>query len=126
VAVRYAVRVNGLDALALTKLDVLDGLPELEVCTAYRSRGATLSEMPSDLAQLATCEPVYERLPGWTQPTRGVRRYDDLPREARAYIARLEEITGVPAAVVSTGSAREDTIIRERSVAEGWFGAVAQ
>jgi len=78
--------------------------------------------MPGDLAQLAACEPVYERLAGWTQPTKGVRRYDDLPREARAYIARLEEITGVPAAVVSTGSAREHTIIREGSVAEGWFG----
>jgi adenylosuccinate synthase len=113
VAVRYAVRVNGLDALALTKLDVLDGLPELEVCTSYRCRGATLTEMPGDLAQLAACEPVYETLPGWTAPTKGIRRFDDLPREARAYIARLEEITGVPAAIVSTGSGREDTILRE-------------
>ncbi len=113
VAVRYAVRVNGLDALALTKLDVLDGLPELEVCTSYRCRGATLTEMPGDLAQLAACEPFYETLPGWTAPTKGIRRFDDLPREARAYIARLEEITGVPAAIVSTGSGREDTILRE-------------
>ena len=113
VAVRYAVRVNGLDALALTKLDVLDGLPGLQVCTAYRCRGVILNEMPGDLAQLGACEPVYETLPGWTAPTRGVRRFEDLPREARAYIARLEEITGVPAALVSTGSAREDTILRE-------------
>ena len=75
VAVRYAVRVNGLDALALTKLDVLDGLAELQVCTAYRCRGATLTEMPGDLAQLAACEPVYETLPGWTAPTAGARRY---------------------------------------------------
>ena len=113
VAVRYAVRVNGLDALALTKLDVLDGLPELQVCTAYRCRGAILTEMPGDLAQLGACEPVYETLPGWTAETRGVRRFEDLPREARAYTARLEEITGVPAALVSTGSGREDTILRE-------------
>jgi adenylosuccinate synthase len=113
VAVRYAVRVNGLDALALTKLDVLDGLRELQVCTAYRCRGGTLTEMPGDLPQLMACEPVYETLPGWTSPTKGVRRFDDLPREARAYVARLEEITGVPAALVSTGSAREDTILRE-------------
>ncbi len=112
VAVRYAVRVNGLDALALTKLDVLDGLSELQVCTAYRCRGGTLTEMPGDLPQLMACEPVYEALPGWTSPTKGVRRFDDLPREARAYVARLEEITGVPAALVSTGSAREDTILR--------------
>jgi adenylosuccinate synthase len=121
VAVRYAVRVNGLDALALTKLDVLDGLSELQVCTAYRCKGAALTEMPGDVAQLAACEPVYETLPGWTAPSAGVRRFDDLPREAKAYIARLEEITGVPAAIISTGSAREDTIIREGSVAAGWF-----
>jgi adenylosuccinate synthase len=121
VAVRYAVRVNGLDALALTKLDVLDGLPELQVCTAYRLKGATLTEMPGDVAQLAGCEPVYETLPGWSAPTAGVRRFDDLPSEARSYIARLEEITGVPAAIISTGSAREDTIIREGSIAAGWF-----
>ena len=121
VAVRYAVRVNGLDALALTKLDVLDGLDELQVCTAYRCRGATLTEMPGDLSQLAACEPIYERLPGWTSPSAGVRDFDRLPREARAYIARLEEITGVPAAVVSTGSAREDTIIRDGSIAARWF-----
>ena len=121
VAVRYAVRVNGLDALALTKLDVLDGLDALHVCTAYRCRGATLTEMPGDLAQLAACEPVYEKLPGWTAPSAGVRDFDRLPREARAYIARLEEITGVPVAVVSTGSAREDTIIRDGSIAARWF-----
>jgi adenylosuccinate synthase len=125
VAVRYAVRVNGLDALALTKLDVLDGLPELQVCTSYRCRGASLTEMPGDLSQLAACEAVYETLPGWTQPTAGARRYDDLPREARHYIARLEEVTGVSAAVISTGSAREDTIIRDGSVAARWFAARA-
>ena len=122
VAVRYAVRVNGLTALALTKLDVLDGLPELQVCTSYRCRGAALTEMPGDLAQLAACEPVYETLPGWRTPTAGARRYADLPREAQRYVARLEEITGVPASIISTGSAREDTIIREDSVASGWFG----
>ena len=121
VAVRYAVRVNGLDALALTKLDVLDGMPELQICTAYRSAGATLTEFPGEIAQLAACEPVYESIPGWTEPTAGVRRYADLPAAAQRYIARLEELTGVPAAVVSTGSAREDTIIRENSVASEWF-----
>jgi adenylosuccinate synthase len=121
VAVRYAVRVNGLSGLALTKLDVLDGLHELQVCTAYRCRGAVLTEMPGDLAQLAACEPVYETLPGWSAPAAGARRYGDLPAAAQRYIARLEEITGVPAAIISTGSAREDTIIREDSVAGKWF-----
>jgi adenylosuccinate synthase len=122
VAVRYAVRVNGLDALALTKLDVLDGMEELQICTSYRHAGGTLTEFPGEIAQLAACEPVYESMPGWRQPTAGVRRYADLPRDAQRYIARLEELTGVPAAVVSTGSAREDTIIRDESVAAKWFG----
>ena len=97
----------------MTKLDVLDGLPELQVCTAYRCNGATLTEMPGDHAQLAACEPIYETLPGWSAPTQGVKTYDQLPREARAYVARLEEITGVPAAIVSTGSGRDETILRE-------------
>jgi adenylosuccinate synthase len=126
VAVRYAVRVNGLDALALTKLDVLDGLPELHVCTAYRCKGTTLTEMPGDHAQLSACEPVYESIPGWSAPTAGARRFQDLPAAARAYIARLEEITGVPAAIVSTGSAREDTIIRDNSIAAKWFAPLAR
>jgi adenylosuccinate synthase len=113
VAVRYAVRVNGLDALALTKLDVLDGMRELQICTSYRCNGATLTEMPGDVAQLVSCEPIYETLPGWSTPTQGRKTYDELPREARAYIARLEEITGVPAAIVSTGSGRDETILRD-------------
>ncbi|HXW07531.1 MAG TPA: adenylosuccinate synthase [Vicinamibacterales bacterium] len=117
VAVRHAVRVNGLNAIALTKLDVLDGLPELQVCTAYRCRGTVLTEMPGDVAQLSACEPLYETLPGWAEPTRGVRRYEDLPGPARAYISRLEEISGVPAALVSTGSAREATIVRDETLA---------
>jgi len=121
VAVRYAVRVNGLDAVALTKLDVLDGLPELRVCTAYRTRDAVVQELPGDLAQLSACEPVYETLPGWQQPTRAVQRYHELPAEAQAYIDRIEELTGVPAAIVSTGSDRQHTIIREGSVAAKWL-----
>jgi len=120
VAVRYAVRVNGLDALALTKLDVLDGMKELQICTAYRCDGATLTEFPGEIAQLAKCEPVYESIAGWTRPTAGARRFRDLPKEAQRYIARLEELSGVPSAILSTGSAREDTIIREDSVAARW------
>jgi adenylosuccinate synthase len=120
VAVRYAVRVNGLDALALTKLDVLDGMQELQICTAYRCNGRTLTELPGEISQLAACEPVYETVPGWRQPTAGIRAFADLPQDARRYIARLEELTGVPAAILSTGSAREDTIIREDSIAARW------
>jgi adenylosuccinate synthase len=118
VAVRYAVRVNGLRALAITKLDVLDGMEQLEVCTAYRCDGLVLDEMPGDTAQLARCTPVYESLPGWTSPTLGVTRFDDLPTEARAYINRLEVLTGVPAVLISTGSERNHTIVRDTEIAD--------
>ena len=113
VAVRYAARINGLDALALTKLDVLDGLETLQICNGYRCGGRTLTEFPSDLRQLAECEPIYESMPGWTTPTRGVRRFEDLPDAARRYIARLEQVSGVGAAIISTGSERNDTIVRD-------------
>jgi len=113
VAVRYAVRVNGLNAIAITKLDVLDGLEHLKMCTAYRCGSETLTEMPSDLAQLAACEPIYETLPGWTEPTRGITDFAQLPEAARRYIRRLEETSGVDAAIISTGSDRDHTIIRQ-------------
>ena len=77
--------------------------------------------VPGDLAQLAACEPVYETLPGWTSASAGARHYKDLPAEARRYVSRLEEVTGVPAGIISTGSAREDTIVREDSIAAAWF-----
>jgi adenylosuccinate synthase len=121
VAVRYAARVNGVDALAITKLDVLDGLDEMQICTSYRCRGDVLSEMPGDITQLALCEPIYEAVRGWTQPTFGVKTFAELPPEARRYIGRLEEVSGVPAAIISTGSERDHTIVRSDSVAAGWF-----
>jgi adenylosuccinate synthase len=113
VAARYGVRINGLDALALTKIDVLDGLETVEICTGYRSGARVLTEFPSDLAQLADCRPIYETLPGWSTPTAGAQTFSDLPDAARRYVARLEAVTGVPAAIISTGSTRGDTIFRE-------------
>jgi adenylosuccinate synthase len=116
VAVRFSARVSGIDTLALTKLDVLDGLEEIQLCTRYRLGDRVLQDFPADLKLLAACEPVYERLPGWTSPTRGARDFDALPAEAKGYVRRLEEVTGVPAGIISTGSDREETIIRDPSL----------
>jgi adenylosuccinate synthase len=112
VAVRFSARVNGIDALALTKLDVLDGLESISLCVGYRCGDRTLDDFPADLRLLAGCEPVYEEMTGWSAPTRGARTYEDLPAQARAYVERLEALTGVPAAIISTGSDREETILR--------------
>ena len=122
VAVRYGVRINGLDALALTKLDVLDRLDRIEICTAYKCGGKTIMDFPSDLGQLAACEPVYESMPGWDTPTAGVRKFEQLPEAARKYIQRLEEVSGVRAAIVSTGSERDDTLLREDVLRIADFG----
>ena len=122
VVVRYAARINGLDSVALTKLDVLDALESIQVCTGYRYGKDVITEWLADLNVLARAEPIYETLPGWTKPTSGVTRYEDLPREAQRYVAFLEEATGVPVSIVSTGSGRHDTIIREKSAAAAWFG----
>jgi adenylosuccinate synthase len=121
VVVRYSVRINGIDALALTKLDVLDGLPEIRICTGYHMNGTTVTEFPADLRALAAATPQYETVRGWLAPTRGVTRFEQLPREAQAYVRTLEEVSGVPCAIISTGSDRTDTIIAPGSVVEKWL-----
>jgi adenylosuccinate synthase len=124
VVVRYSARINGLDALALTKLDVLDGLPEVKICTGYKTPTGLLTEFPADLRLLANAEPVYDTLPGWSSPTKGVTRMNDLPREAQRYLTRLEEVSGAVCGLVSTGSDRRETIIKPGSVVEGWMETV--
>jgi adenylosuccinate synthase len=121
VAVRYAVRINGIDALALTKLDVLDGLDRIDICTAYACGDRVVTEFPADVHTSGPWAPVYETCPGWPAPTRGLTRYDALPSEARRYIQRLEDVSGVPVAIVSTGSDRRETIVRSDSIAARWF-----
>ncbi len=122
VAMRYAVRLNGVDGLALTKLDVLDGLEEIQICTAYRRGGERIDEFPADAGVLAECEPVYETMPGWPSPTHGVRRESELPQPARDYVARLEQLAGAPAVILSTGSDRDDTILRADPPFDQWLG----
>jgi adenylosuccinate synthase len=108
--VRYAARVNGLTGLAVTKLDVLDGFEEIPVCTAYRLDGDACDEMPAEVEALGRVEPRYEVLRGWNRPTGGARRLEDLPGEARAYLSRLEELSGVPVRYVSVGTRRDQII----------------
>jgi adenylosuccinate synthase len=121
VVVRYSARVNGLDAVALTKLDVLDGLPEVLICTGYKTSAGTITEFPADLRLLSGAEPVYERLPGWSSPTKGVTEFDQLPAEAQRYVKRLEQVSGVDCAIISTGSDRAETIVKKGSAVERWL-----
>jgi adenylosuccinate synthase len=121
VVVRYSARINGLDGLALTKLDVLDGLPDVQLCTGYQTTQGTLREFPADLRMLADARPVYESMSGWSAPTKGATRMEQLPVEARRYIERLEEVSGVECAIVSTGSDRQETIIKPGSAVARWL-----
>ncbi|MBA3974820.1 MAG: adenylosuccinate synthase [Candidatus Solibacter sp.] len=119
---RYTAMVNGFDSLIVTKLDVLDGLGDLKICTAYNVGGVVTDEMPAGNMLLESVEAVYETVPGWDQPTSGVTRYDDLPKEARDYVALLEEKTGVEVGAVSTGPERSETIVRPGSRLEKLLG----
>ncbi len=111
VILRYAARVNGLTGLALTKLDVLTGLPSLKICVSYEYDGQVLNEFPYQGVILARCQPIYEEMDGWTEEISGARAYDELPSQARAYVARLEELAGVPIDIISVGPGREQTIL---------------
>jgi adenylosuccinate synthase len=109
--VRQAVRVGGIDSLVLTKLDVLDGFPELKIATGYTLNGKALDYLPPAESEQAAIQPVYETLPGWKTTTRGTRTADKLPPEALAYVQRLEKLVEVPVTLISTSPEREDTII---------------
>ncbi|MBK1734821.1 adenylosuccinate synthase [Halorhodospira abdelmalekii] len=113
VAMRRAVQINSLSGLCITKLDVLDGLEQLRVCVGYRCNGVERDTLPAEVETLAECEPIYEELPGWSEPTSGIEHYEALPASARAYLERIETLIGVPIAVVSTGPDRRETIVRE-------------
>ncbi len=111
VLVRQAAKVGGIDGIALTKLDVLDGLPELKVCTGYRIDGETYDHLPALPSLQARAEPLYQTLEGWSESTKGARSWADLPATAVKYIRRIEELIEVPVALLSTSPEREDTIL---------------
>jgi len=124
IVARYAVRVNGLDTVALTKLDVLDQCETVKICVGYRYRGDVLTEFPEDETVMAEAVPVYEELSGWCAPTGGFQLEAELPAKARQYLARLEELLGVPFCLISTGPQRAETIVVEDSPLTRWFPSV--
>jgi adenylosuccinate synthase len=113
VAGRYSARVNGFDAMIITKLDILDGWDEIKVCVAYEIDGVRTEQFPIDAVTLDRAKPIYETIPGWTESTRAITRADQLNDGARAYIKKLEELVGVPTKILSTGPRREETLVLE-------------
>jgi adenylosuccinate synthase len=111
VVVGDAVRLNGLTGLAITKLDVLSGQETVKIATAYELAGETLTAMPSDNQRAVAAVPVYESLQGWREDLDKVRSYDELPRAAKEYIARIEDLVGVKSDIVSVGPDREETLL---------------
>ncbi len=113
VALEHAVRINGLDYLAITKLDVMSGLDTIKVCTAYLNRGETIRHLPANLGVLGECEAVYEELPGWQEDITAAKELKDLPEAARNYLNRISELSGVPVALVGVGTKRDQIIVCE-------------
>ncbi|MFV9510329.1 adenylosuccinate synthase [Tepidibacillus sp. LV47] len=109
VVVRHARRVSGITELSLNSLDVLTGIPTLKICVAYRYNGEVLENYPANLNVLTKCEPIYEELPGWTEDISGVRNLNDLPINARHYVERISQLTGIPIAIFSVGPNRDQT-----------------
>ncbi|MFZ5915884.1 MAG: adenylosuccinate synthase [Chloroflexota bacterium] len=112
VMLRYSARVNDLTDICITKLDILTGLPEIKLCTAYDYCGQRLEHLPSDAQVLEVCQPIYETLPGWSEDITGVQRFEDLPLAAQAYVRRVEALAEAPASYISVGPGREQTIVR--------------
>ncbi|MBQ3854982.1 MAG: adenylosuccinate synthase [Anaerovibrio sp.] len=109
--VRYAGLLSGIDYMAITRLDILDTLPEIKMCVGYKYKGEVINEIPASLKVLAEVEPVYETFEGWQTDISGIRKYEDLPEKARKYLERLAEVTGIDLGIVSVGPNRDQTII---------------
>ena len=107
--VKYAARLNSMDSLAITRLDILDGLDTIKMCTGWTIDGKAIQHIPADLSILAQAKPVYETFKGWKKDISGVRKYEDLPEEAQVYLKRLSEVVGVPIGIISVGPNRDQT-----------------
>ena len=113
VLLKHANQINSLSGLCITKLDVLDGLDTIKICKAYQRAGKVIDTLPAGADTIDQCEPIYEELPGWSESTYGLRAVDELPKNAQAYLNRLEELTETPVKIISTGPDREETICLE-------------
>ena len=116
VLLRNSIRLNSLTGLVITKLDVLDGLTSLEICTGYEYEGRIINDFPANLKVLDACKPVYETLPGWTEDITQIRRFEDLPKNAKTYLTRIEELTETPIQIISVGPGREETIVLKNTL----------
>ena len=111
-ALKRTIQLNGVSGLCITKLDVLDGLKSIKLCTGYKRPDGTVTDiLPCGSDAVSQCEPIFEEFPGWTGTTFGVKRLEDLPAEARAYLDRMSEVCGVPVDMISTGPDRDETIV---------------
>jgi len=112
VAARFTSRINGFTGAAITRLDILDVFPSLKICVAYKLDEQTIDYFPASITTLERCQPIYEELPGWQTPTSHISQYDQLPPEAKQYLARLEEFIACPINLVCVGPRREQTILK--------------
>jgi len=110
-ALKRSIQINGVSGLCITKLDVMDGIETVRLCVGYKLNGQVVDLLPSGAEEVALCEPVFEDMPGWSESTFGVKKYEDLPANAKAYLKRLEEVCGAPVDMISTGPDREETIV---------------
>jgi adenylosuccinate synthase len=119
---RYSAAVNGLDSIAMTKLDVRDELDEVKVCVGYRLRGETIRHVPESAHELGEAEPVYRSFPGWKAPTSGIATFEELPARAREYVDAVADLVGVEIGMISTGPDRSETILRPEGRVAAWIG----
>ena len=116
-ALKRSIQINGITGMCITKLDVMDGIEEIKICTGYEFEGKTIDILPFGADAVAKCKPIYETLPGWKESTFGVKEYDALPENAKRYLKRIEEVCGAPVAIISTGPDRDETILLQHPFA---------
>ena len=116
VAGHFSAQVNGFTSIALTRLDVLDTLDSIKICTGYKLNSDIIKDFPSDIATLDKCQPIYEELPGWQTPISDIRDQKKLPFQARHYIARLEELLSCPVSIISVGASRDQAIVAKQTI----------